>query len=61
MEEEFRQSAERDASRAPRQADKKPYSPPTLRRYGDIVQLTRSVGNSSHVIDGIKGKFSKTY
>jgi len=61
MEEEFRQAAERETSRAPCPAQKKPYSPPQLRRYGDIVALTRAVGNSSHIADGTKGKFSKTF
>jgi hypothetical protein len=61
MEEQFRPAAERDSSRAPHSSEKKPYSSPKLRRYGDIVALTRAVGHSSPIADGIKGKFSKTY
>ena len=61
MQDEFRQAAEQKKGPPPRTAEKKPYFPPVLRRYGDIVALTRAVGNSSHVADGIKGKFSKTF
>ena len=36
------------------------YSTPDLRLYGDLLQVTQTVGNGGTVLDGGSGAFKKT-
>jgi hypothetical protein len=52
-----------DAKRLPASAGdsaRKPYAAPTLRVYGDVAALTRSIANTSTNADGGHGAMSKT-
>lgn len=45
---------------APKNLKKKPYSSPQLRFYGDIGEITRTVGNVGPNADGGTGLTNKT-